>query len=195
MTKEDSVTSTVAKSEEQPCVVCRKAIPVGAKKCTYCDSYQDWTRHLLRWSSVTVAFLALVPLWGIFQSLHELAFSKKVPQIQATLTTCRRDVVTAAFINSGTIDGIVTDNSFTLMLGGKVAFRSYAVRATPDEDFVVSPNQPPKLVDFRAYIGTTETVFVPENHGLTKCFFRVAVAWMDFTGRPQTLESTCPCPK
>lgn len=185
---------SVGADSRQPCRVCCEPVLVGANKCTHCDSYQDWTRYLLRWSSVGVAVLALLPLWGIFQSLHQIAFAEKAPRIQAALTTCQHDVITAAYINSGTVDGIVTDFSVTLEYDGKVSEPDFAVRAKPDGDIVISPNQPATLINYRAYIGGKETLFLKPNHGRSNCFFRLNVIWSDFTEQTRTLEPNCTCP-
>jgi hypothetical protein len=181
-------------SAKQPCRVCREPIPLGAIKCTLCSSYQDWTRYLLRWSTITVAILALVPLWGSFQSLHQIAFGEKGPHIQAALTTCHHEKITAAYINAGSIDGIVTDISFTLGIDGKDSDTEIRVLAKPDGDFVVSPSLLAKLVDYQATIGGKKTKFVNPGHGYSNCHFNLTITWSEFSGRTRTLKRSCRCP-
>lgn len=48
-----------------PCIVCRNQIPVGALKCTECDSFQNWRRYL-EFSSLALSLLvALISVSGI----------------------------------------------------------------------------------------------------------------------------------
>lgn len=42
------------------CKVCREDIKLGAKKCTHCNSYQDWRRLVAVSSSVLALLVALV---------------------------------------------------------------------------------------------------------------------------------------
>jgi hypothetical protein len=43
----------------EKCGTCLKGIPRGAKKCTNCDSYQDWRRHLPAGTAVLSLLVAL----------------------------------------------------------------------------------------------------------------------------------------
>lgn len=47
----------------QPCSTCRELILRGAKKCTQCDSYQDWRKHLT--GSTAILALILSALAGL----------------------------------------------------------------------------------------------------------------------------------
>lgn len=102
-----------------PCKTCRKLIPSDAIKCTKCKAYQDWTRHRLRWNTVTIAIIGLLPLWGTDVSLYEPAFAKKQPIIEALITAYNAETFSLAYINSGTLDGIVTGYRFWLEKNGK----------------------------------------------------------------------------
>ncbi len=73
----------------------------------------------MRWSTVLVGLLGIVPLWGIASALHELAFSPKTANVEAALTSCKTNQVTVAFANSGKFDGIVTDVNLFLVQDGK----------------------------------------------------------------------------
>jgi hypothetical protein len=48
--------STAIQSASFPCKECRRLILTGARKCTHCNSYQNWRRHL-GVSQVTIALL------------------------------------------------------------------------------------------------------------------------------------------
>jgi hypothetical protein len=51
-----------AETREQkgPCTTCLEPIWIGAKKCTHCDSYQDWRRFLNFSSTVLALMVSLV---------------------------------------------------------------------------------------------------------------------------------------
>jgi hypothetical protein len=167
---------------------------MGATKCIKCGSYQDWTRHVLRWSAVIIAALGLVPLWGIATSLHQIAFARRGPAIEAALISCAHAAMTVAYVNAGGVDGIVTEHAFVLEHGGSSHTPPYAVRPDTTGDFLVSPGQPAKLVRLRAYIGGVETNLVSPGHGLSGCRYRLTVLWSEFKDRKHRLERTCPCP-
>ena len=181
-------------TDQLSCKVCRKPIPVGALKCTECDSYQDFSRHLLRWSGAAVAVLGLLPLWGIATALQEMAFTTDEPVIQAALTSCTRESITVAYINAGAIDGIVVDHEFALIVNGKATDIDYEVRPRSLADFVVSPGASPILLEFHPYIGGATTKFVKQDHGLPLCQYRMTVEWAGFDGGEHQSTRVCPCP-
>lgn len=52
------------------CIICRKPIEEGAKKCTECDSYQDWRRHF---SFGTVVLSLLIALISVSTTSFQVA--------------------------------------------------------------------------------------------------------------------------
>jgi hypothetical protein len=92
-----------AKGDTTPCRVCRKSIPVGALKCTECDSFQDWRRHLNLSSTVLSLLVALI-------SVSTVAF----PIFQKALHKPRSDV-RVALVQYGPIDA----NAASLSVGKK----------------------------------------------------------------------------
>lgn len=184
----------MVEAHKQPCKVCLKPIPGGALKCTECDSYQDFSRHLLRWSRAAVAVLGLLPLWGIATALQEMAFTPDEPVIQAALTSCARNSMTVAYINAGTIDGIVVDHDFALIVDGETTDFKYEVRPLNQADFVVSPGASPILLEFQPYNGGVPTNFVKQDHGLSLCQYRLIVKWVGFDGSEHQSTRVCPCP-
>ena len=67
-----SLNDTVTESEESKkhCRMCYALMPISARKCTVCQSYQDWQRYLSGSSVVLSLLVALVsvltfalPIW------------------------------------------------------------------------------------------------------------------------------------
>jgi len=197
MDKRQSKNSSSPSTEEMTsCKVCREPIKVKAIKCTKCYSYQDWTRYLLRWSTLLVSLFALAPLWSISDSLSRLAFSKKAAKIEAALTGCSQNEVRLVFENSGNTSGIITGVSFALLQEGKrITPRGLDIRGSQgEEDIVVSPNQPPARVSYRASIDNVEASFIPESRARQDCFYLLEIDWIDLAGSRQQLKRECRCP-
>lgn len=194
-------------SGNECCRVCREPIKSGAAKCIHCGSYQDWTRYLIRWSTILVLLLGIAPLWSIASTLKTV-FSKTA-NIEAALTSYETDKITIAFTNSGKLDGIVTEIDFKILLNDKIKKTSYKVRpanivVSPNKppvlvkysaDIVVSPNNPPVLVTYKAYIGNTPTEFISKDHGYTTCDYVMKIKWVDFRHNIKELSLKCTCPQ
>lgn len=60
------------KSETKTCRECGNSIPLMARKCTECDSYQDWRQFLPFSSTILSLLIALFAVLGtLIQSIHE----------------------------------------------------------------------------------------------------------------------------
>ncbi|MFN1549381.1 hypothetical protein [Vibrio natriegens] len=86
--------------EISKCVVCLNTIPKCAQKCTKCGSFQDWKRHVLTWSGIVTAVLALLPVWAAAVSLFKIAFPKDA-NIRVIALECKQNIVKMAVFNSG----------------------------------------------------------------------------------------------
>lgn len=175
------------------CRVCSEPIKSGAQKCNKCGSYQDWTRHLLRWSALLISIFGLAPLWSISMSLHDLASTPDKAVIEAAITKSTANEVSIAFTNSGKRDGIVTDVNFFILHAGSRVKRDVELR--PTEAFVVSPNKPPAVVGYKAYSGNTETNFFSNSNADPACLFIFDITWIDFKGTKKTITRQCSCPQ
>ena len=116
--------STVPRNK-RACVVCRELIPVGARKCTHCNSYQDWTNYLTTWSAILAAPIALLPLTSIAISLWKLTSVANFGKIEMELVSCDRSKIKAAYVNSGTRPALVVGHSFALIKSGREQIVSY----------------------------------------------------------------------
>ena len=194
--EDDSLTSTSQSTPPQmtACRVCCEPIRLGASKCTHCGSYQNWTRYILRWSTVLASLLAIVPLWNMASSLHQIAFLEKTANIEAALTACEQKNVSVAFANSGVLDGIVTKVQLTVQQSNKPN-KEYDIRSTDlPESFLVSPQKPPVLVRYQAYIDNNVASLPSVSESKEACSYVVGIEWVDFKGSVQTISKGCSCP-
>ena len=180
---------------KKTCRVCGEQIQQEAKKCIHCDAYQDWTRHFLRWSTLVITLLSVAPLWGIANSLHKLAFVDKKAQLDVAITHCSTHSITIAYANSGELDGIVQDIDFSYINGQQSITPDYQIRALDyPAGVIVSPNDKPVLVDYKAYIGDVESMINVGSRNSSQCLYQVKVNWTDLRGNANSLERTCACP-
>ena len=178
------------------CRVCWELINPKALKCTKCGSYQDWTRHFMRWSAILVSVFALATLWSISKSLTQLAAGeKKAAKIEAALTACELREVRVLYENSGEISGFVTGAHFSLLLDGAHSSSALTIRRSDgQEDIVVDPKERPVRAVYKAYIDNTETSFVSKPLPAKSCSYIMEFDWMDFAGTKRQLHRECPCP-
>lgn len=181
----------------QPCKVCQELIKPRAIKCIHCESYQDWSRNLLRGSAIAISLVAVItPLWGIAGSLIKMAFTDPTAQVEAALTSCGVEDIRVAYENSGKSSAIVTGVTFARIEEGKrIIPDDITVRGEQgDLDIVVSPNQPPVTVTYYAYSEQMKTKFIPSSELRSSCFYELEVRWMDFEGSQETILRRCSCP-
>lgn len=177
------------------CLVCRKTVEPGAKKCTECDSYQDWTRYIFRYTSVATAILGMIPVVTIAVSLYKIAFSEKSADVRAELVRCNSQQFDIAITNVGEVPAIVS----------KVTFRSpdtppqantFTIRRTgidPSPTFSVDPADAVKIVSYQAFIGETRTRFPQFPKGATTCKYRITVESVQFELNKKSKELICDC--
>ena len=177
-----------------PCRVCAEPIRSRALKCTKCGSYQDWTRHLLRWSALLVSLFALAPLWSISGSLSKMAFTKKSAELEAAVTACNHQEVRVAFENSGELSGIVTNVDFAFELNGERRVPQMAIKhGRKERDILVVPGNPPEIVTYRAYIEGEPSNFFPANLADQQCRYLLGIYWTDLQGETEQLSRECRC--
>jgi hypothetical protein len=47
-----------SKDQRQKCIQCKNEIPLGAKLCTHCNSYQNRAKNLIKFLAIVVGFTA-----------------------------------------------------------------------------------------------------------------------------------------
>ena len=194
MGREGNKQKDAAGSGLKSCQVCCEPIKIWAQKCIKCGSYQDWTRHLLRWSTLLVSLLALAPLWSLSGSVSKLAFAQKKAIIEAAVTACSYDEVRVAFENSGELSGIVTGVDFSVKQGADVRAPDGTMRNRLAEgDILVMPGKEPVMASYQAFIDGEPTNIISELFAQQDCSYLLNIRWTDFSGAEQQLVRECRC--
>src|SRR6185295_5160288 len=122
-----------ADADTIPCVVCREPIRRGAHRCIHCQSAQDWTRYVARWSSFWTAVLALVPLWSGALALRQLAFPDHRPNVRIRPIACTEQGLVLAITNSGKGPGLFGESTLRVEVGGQAASETFALMPAADQ--------------------------------------------------------------
>jgi hypothetical protein len=179
--------------ENRTCSVCGELINPNASKCNHCGSYQDWTRHITRWSALAAAILGIAPLWGIAGSLIRMAAADKA-NIEAAIINYDSREMAVAYVNSGKRDGILTNVDFYVLKDGSRVKSN--IRIKPNETKVISPNAPPVTVRYSAEIGGEDTKFYTWDKSTPSCYYNLDISWIDFSGETVNhVKRKVPCPE
>lgn len=173
-----------------PCIVCKEPIHRGARICTQCKSWQDWTRHLTRWSTTIAAALAIVPLWTGAVSLYKIAFHHAA-EIKIQALTCDISAVTLVVTNSGDRAGILGSSSLSLQVNDISVGKPITLRAV-EEHPVVRPRETFVLRLEPRVEGVPSVIPVPTN--AKTCAYHVATEVREFERGSHEALVSCACP-
>jgi len=176
--------------ETKPCIVCHEAIRRGARLCIHCESAQDWTRHILRWTGVWTAVLALLPLWSGALALLEIAFPNHKAEVKFQPISCTKDAVILAVTNTGDRPGIISKSVLTMWVGNQITEAKFDLMPATKQR-VVRPGQTFTLQLGPQVEGTSSTL--PSGRSKS-CEYRIEtqVDAFDLGSYPVTVK--CPCP-
>lgn len=185
---------TEAVGATRSCRACGEPIAAEARVCRFCKSPQGWTRLLFQWKEVTVAVLALVPLWKAAGSLAEMARTEpKVPQVRASALACDAESFRLALTNVGTAAGLVA--------GVRLAYLSDGQRIDPGTDLVPEGGEPGFVLEPGAVVtmalaprisGVPTVLQFPSGGAECRAIARVTVKTFD--EKDTVVEAGCPCP-
>jgi hypothetical protein len=147
----DSVAQDQTQGPDRTCVMCGKVIPVAAKLCSNCDSYQDRWRRLIGGTADAFASLAsALPLLAIGLAAWRLVFPPPA-DLQFSELTCSGGVLQMSVSNVGETIGAIEGVSFSVVREPAVADQSSDARTV----FTDSPIAPlkPNDVTVLAYHG------------------------------------------
>ena len=174
---------------ESTCVACKSQIPVGASVCSECDTWQDWTRYISRWSATLTALLAVAPVWAGAVALYAIAF-KRSADVQVQALSCAGLVVKLAIANDGGSAGNLGRLDHRTAFGWQYSWQADLARAEgrasmvqPEAAFVL--NLEPRV----AGVPTALPVAVSAS----RCEYRVRTIVRDFKGGTQERIAECPC--
>ena len=170
--------------EEIACRECFQPIPAGARKCTKCQSFQDWRRPIFVWSGVVTAMLALVPLWTGAYSLFTIAFPEPA-HVEAEITACSSSQLIATLHNTGKLRAVVGLPRVEHFYDGQ--WHKFDYTYTLDEDKSVADPDDIDVIDLSPPIGSFNSD--PDQPCRLKAIFPVH----EKRGETRKVEATCTC--
>jgi len=181
-----------ADADTIPCVVCREPIRRGAHRCIHCQSAQDWTRYVARWSSFWTAVLALVPLWSGALALRQLAFPDHRPNVRIRPIACTEQGLVLAITNSGKGPGLFGESTLRVEVGGQAASETFALMPAADQRIAMPDTTSTLRLEPRS--GATPVPLPTANGHGTSCEYQVTIRIDSFEGPASMIPLTCPCP-
>ncbi len=182
--------------KEKECIVCYERIHGDAKKCTHCNSFQNWRRHL-GFSSVVLSLLVA------FVSVMTVA----VPIIKSALTPNQSDVrysfvrydsaqdpkyISVVSSNLGNRSGILKEATLQVIRDEKKDTLSHPLAWKPAEH-VVKPGES-KILEF--YWSEQNVIqFLPKKEGYNTCSYQVQFHVIAFDHEPKSVTLTSNCPE
>jgi hypothetical protein len=165
----------------------------GAEKCTECDSYQDWTRHIFRWSGVGAAVIAVVPLWGMAWSLWQIAMPTNA-DIRVSTMACSPNQITVAAANIGQKTGVIKNVEFAVVRDPapqKDVYRDTR-NLTTDQIVAIKPNDV-VIVKYQPVSGGPEDLPIKQSSASCRYELTFTALGLGISRSDQT-TATCDCP-
>ncbi len=172
------------------CIVCREDIRAGARVCTHCDSAQDWTRHLARWSTVAAAVLGLGSLVSAAYSLWKLVPSPA--KIEAITLSCRKDSISLALVNVGDKPGAVRNVTLRIKSAGKSMDPISLSSERREENPIIEAGKT-AAINYIYRIANAPSPFPAVPAGAS-CQYFLSVGVADFSGTAVPATTQCDCP-
>jgi hypothetical protein len=171
------------------CVVCQEDIRQGARLCTHCDSAQDWTRHLARWSTLAAAVLGVGSLVSAAYSLWKLVPSPA--KIEAVTLSCQHDSVSLALVNVGDKPGAVRSVSLQVKSAteSKGPIPLSALRG--DENPIIEAGKSATL-SYVNRVANARSPFPRPPGG--SCQYVLSIGAVDFRAGNVPFTTQCDCP-
>lgn len=170
------------------CLVCLKDMPSGAEKCTECDSYQDYRRHVFAWSGLIGALIAMYPLWQGSWSVAELAFPSP-SKISLAEFQCEPQKMSYIVLNSGGQTAYIYSPRFELQQADEQAIE-LELQIPDSASGRISAND---LRPMTVPMGAGQTL--PEGQAGQKCVITLVQKSIDATTQTAaTTRASCQCP-
>ena len=186
------VNSTPApdKEEKVACVVCREPIRLGAKVCVHCERAQDWTRHLIRWSTLAAAAVAVLSLVSAALSLRELV--PRSANLSVIPLACESESVELAVSNLGDKPGMIRKVSLKFRVDGNLGDKKMLLAAMKGEK-IIAPHETSNI-EYKRFIADAEASFSVPSVDTKTCEYVISVQTADFEGIEAQQEVECHCP-
>lgn len=172
------------------CIVCREQIQKGARICTHCKSWQDWTRVPARWSAVITAILAIAPLWAGAASLYNLAFRSQA-DVKMRPIQCSESAIQLAVTNVGRNAGLLGQSAVAVKVAGRKEETPIALQSSTER--VVVKAQETFILDLRPHYKGTP-LLLPKQPKEQTCEYVITTPVSEFDGPERQAVTTCDCP-
>lgn len=174
------------------CIICYEPISANAKKCTKCDSYQDWTHHVFRWSGVVTAVVALVPLWSMAWSLWQIAVPHNA-DIHVSALTCDSKEIAVAAANIGQKIGVIKSVDFAVVRNPPADIYRDSRTLTTDQSTLIKPND---LITLKYRPSPNGPEELPVRQSSSTCKYQLTFTALGLgVATPDQTTATCDCPK
>jgi hypothetical protein len=183
----------VQQDQENPlgrCVVCKESIQQDALVCTHCNSWQDGSRHIARWSATITALLAIAPLWAGAVSLYKIALPQEA-EIKMQALACEESKIKLIVTNVGDRPGILGNSSVSIYREGKAKDGPFPL-ITADGHSIVRPQEAFEVSLEPTFRGSKMS-FDAQSYGM-KCEYRIQTIVRGFDEKSEELVTTCNCP-
>jgi hypothetical protein len=95
--------------ENKHCKTCYTEIAVKAKKCTHCDSFQNWRKNLILSSNILVLVIALLSISGLVIPLIKAAFEADISNVKVRSYVITEDGISLLCVNSDNKPGYISN--------------------------------------------------------------------------------------
>jgi|GEM_PF-4245564 len=180
-------------SETKLCSTCGEPIPLVAKKCTHCETFQDWRRNISFSSTILALLTALISVFSLSLPIFVNAFRYENARLAATFGGVggSNDNLIFLVTNSGTRPGAFISAAFRYFLNHQIQV-DVPLRVLGGTLFV----EPGKGAEF--LLGTEANNFRGPPAGYfdykneeAECVMKITTA--DFLGVLNEKESLFPC--
>lgn len=105
---------TKGSAETKACKTCAIQIPIAARKCTHCDSFQGWRRLFGLTSNTLAMMVALVAVTTAAVPVYSQLFGRKSSLLSFAGISADEEGLSAFVSNSGDRPGLVTGAALRL---------------------------------------------------------------------------------
>ena len=182
---------TKTTSKPPACKVCRKPIEIGARKCTECDSYQDWRRHFSIGTVVLSLLIALISVTTTGIQVMQGLLAKEQSDIRFSLLRYGPDSIKIMGSNLGDRAGALRQATLKIKSSDKVE-NTYNL-VWEDVELVIKPGSW-RLFSMKPAIENTPIKLVQLASVPGECRHSIEFEVLAFDHNPRsfTIEYSCP---
>jgi hypothetical protein len=186
--------------EQVLCNTCAKSIPAAAKKCTECDSYQDWRRMFGLTTPVLSLLVALVAVLSAAAPTAATFLTPKNSKIEAGIHDARSERLIVYATNSGVRPGAIVFGSVIIWVDRRPIAQFYFAPEGSSERAEIAPGRSAfvPMAASEVVVQGMSPADVEQLHlrltkpaPKTRCESNVTI--QNFDGEMEVLSATIPC--